>query len=417
MEVAIASGVSAHSNGAAERAHELRRAAEVRYLETYAPQRTWPFLAAMALFCAGLVGLGFLPSVHDVLRITPSALSAAMIVQFVAIATATIAARAPGGVLGRAHRIAEGVESLVCAAIGAALVHASGSAVSVLWLIIVFHLMNNTQEVLGSRVTRLGHSVCLGALALAFAFEGKTTDALIVAFFGALLVFLARTQALVSQRFLEVQVERDVLRRRLEGLIAQREQTRIARDLHDGFGASLAAIAWSADALAAGDATPECLHELAARARATLSELRTFVSGIRREDAPLEVVANELEAECRALLPPGCQLVFSRRGEGTIRREVNEQLGFLVREAVRNAAQHARPSEIEVRIVLDEAFELRVSNDGHPLPEDALGASRGGLAHLISRSAELGAVLTVERDNGRTSFVWRMSAERVRPTS
>lgn len=393
-----------------ERAAEIRKAAEARYVEIYAPQRSWPFLAAMGAFCACLWALSLVSAVEHVFRVTPPQMALAMGVQFAFIANATVAARFFGGALGRAHRIAEGLESISCAVVAASLLYASGNAVSVFWMMTALHLMNNAQEVLGARTTRIAHTVSLGVVALAFAFSGKTADALVVAFFGALLVLLARTQEAAARRLLGAEVERNVLRRKLDEAIAERERARIARDLHDGFGARLAAIAWTADAIAAGDATPEDLRDLSERARMGLADLRHVVRGMTTTEASVEHFARALEADCRALVPRDCAFVVTTEGDGMLSGDLCVQLGFFVRESIRNAVQHAKPSAIGLDFVVGDSFEVRVANDGLAPPEGAFEQSRGGLSHLATRAAEAHAELTFGHDEGRTRVVWRMRA-------
>lgn len=391
-----------------ERAAAIQRAAEARYVEIYAPQRAWSFLALTGAFCLGLWGLSFMPAGATLFRVTPARMGLTMLVIFSAIAAATIAARLFGGALGRAHRVAEEIESFVCAAGLASLIHASGSAVSVVWMLSTLHMMNNAQEILGAPAKRNSHAVSLGAVAVAFAFEHKLGDALIVALLDGLLVFLARTQEVVSRGLIDAQVERDELRRRLEEVIAQRERARIARDLHDGVGARLVALAWRADALAAEGPAHEPLRELSVQARTGLLELRQLVRGMKTIEGSLDAFVSSLEADCRSLVPPSCSLRFARHGHGALRHEVYAQLDFVVREGIRNAVQHASPSEINVVFSLDSSFELLIKNDGAPPHKGALAASQGGLSHLTERAAELGATLAMERKDALTILRWQM---------
>ena len=158
-------------------------------------------------------------------------------------------------------------------------------------------------------------------------------------------------------------MERNLLQKRLESMAVEQERTRIARDLHDGLGAQLAAVAWGADALALeGIDDPERLRELSQRARNGLADLRHIVSGLKAEEMDLATVAGEVERRGRLLVPNEC--TFSVLHQGTLRMAGGpaSQLELMIRESVRNAVQHARPRAISV-VLREDGEAVHVSID------------------------------------------------------
>ncbi|MBX3234484.1 MAG: ATP-binding protein [Labilithrix sp.] len=380
----------------AELRAEMERLIEERYVASLAPQRSWGFFAGVVAFAVLLAGLTFVPIVRRFLGVGPALMVPALAGPVVAIAVATVAARARGGITGRAHKTAERVETACTAAFAAALVVASGSATSIFWLISIMHVVTYSQELQHARFTQLAHGACLGAAAIAFGANGHVADAAGIAFFTLLLLFFARAQEASARKALELTAERNVMRARYEGLLVDRERRRIARDLHDGLGAQLASIAWSADAIAGTEADRDALAELSRRARSTLGELREVVHGLKAADMRVGELAASIEETCRALAT-SCELAVASDGDAVVRADQCLEVTLIVREAVRNAAQHASAKRIGVRLFVDAgALVVRVEDDGRGLSPDRIAESRGGLSHLKQRAELLAGALTFE---------------------
>jgi two-component system CheB/CheR fusion protein len=77
------------------------------------------------------------------------------------------------------------------------------------------------------------------------------------------------------------------------------------------------------------------------------------------------------------------------------------QLYHIAQEALSNAARHAGPSRIEVRLTLHgHRGELAIEDDGAGLPEDA-GIHRGmGLQIMRHRATVIGGELDIHKRNG-----------------
>lgn len=376
---------------------EIERLTKERYVARCTEERTLGFFLAVVVFAGVLCALPFHPVVRGFLRVGPGLMAAAMAAPVLAIALATLAAHGKAGILGAPHRHAERFESVVIAAFSAFLIRASGQATSVFWLIAVMHAFYGAQETLHGKWIRYAHGVSLGLLALSFALTQQLGEAAAVVFFTVLLLFLAGSNGQSAEKEIALQAERNVERARYESLLVERERQRIARDLHDGLGAQLASIAWSADA--------DGLNEIAARARAVLTELREVVFGLKATERPLPELAISLEASCRRLASKSA-LSFTHAGNAIVPAELCLEIALFVREAVRNAAEHATPTTIDVHLEATAAeLTVRIDDDGTGLPPDALENSRGGLSHLRERARQLHGALTFVSDGGRGTSV------------
>jgi signal transduction histidine kinase len=395
-----------------EREQEIARLADERYAAHYEPQRSWAAMAAFCALCAVFWLVSLIPAVQARLGIEPWELAGLMLVEALAIAAATVSARRFGGVLGRAHRVTERVETAVTAAVLNALIYGSGSAVSIFWLFSVLHLAHGTPDSHNTRFNRACHALCLVPLALGFAVGGKLADSVIVAFFGALVQLLSWAQARSAEGSVAAQAERNVLRRRLEHVLVEHERKRIARDLHDGLGGQLAALAWAAEALVAEQ--PHASAELALiaeRARSGLHELRWLVSDLKQASMTLEQLAALLRSGGARIAPRNIAYSVEPQGDTVLPPDLCYQLNLMVREATLNAFRHAYATRVTVRLVHDDDGQLlvEVRDDGRGLPPQARARSGGGLAHLQERADKLGAEFVIDSSDSGTRVAIRLA--------
>lgn len=391
-----------------EDADAERALLEASYVAHLEPMRTWPFFALTALLCAALWGITWLPAVERAFGVSPAEMAGVVLALVLAIGAATACAKLPGGVLGRPHRIADRAETAVLAGGAALLIHRSGSAASVFWLISALLVLHNSRELLNARFLRWSHALALGFAAALFARDGQGADAAMVLFFTAALFLLGRAQEGSSRETLKLQLERDALSRRVEALVVEQERARIARDLHDGVGAHLAALAWSAEELTSDPAFAGArLGEISSRARAGLAELRSVVGGLKSQPQRAVELAASIERDGRRLMPSHCRFELETEGDATLSGELCLQLGLMIREAVRNAIQHGGAGLIRVAIRAGTALTVEVRDDGRGAAPGALARSTGGVAHLRERAARLGAALEIDSSSAGTVLTIR----------
>lgn len=395
---------------ASEHGRELARVSDERFAAHYCPQRTWAALAAFCGLCAVFWLISLIPAVRTRLHVQPGPMAGLMLLEALAITAATVSARYFGGVHGRAHRVSERIETLVTAGVLSALIYGSGGAVSIFWLLTVLHLSHSAPDASSARFVRLCHAACLALVALAFTVDAKLADAVIVSFFCALVQLLSWAQAKSAQGFLAAQAERNVLRRRLEQVLVERERQRIARDLHDGLGGQLAALAWAAEALLAEQPHAQGeLKSIAERARGGLHELRWLMSDLERASMSLEQLAQSLRSGGARIAPSHTHYTVEHHGEVTLSPELCYQLSLMVREATVNAFRHAEATRVTVTLRHEATLTVQVSDDGKGLILSALERSSGGLAHLRQRAQQLGGELLVESSERGTTVTFHVT--------
>ncbi|MCV7255384.1 GAF domain-containing sensor histidine kinase [Mycobacterium hackensackense] len=193
-----------------------------------------------------------------------------------------------------------------------------------------------------------------------------------------------------------------------ERLVAAREEERrrLRRDLHDGLGPTLTAVALQIDA------TRNMLRSDPAAADELLKELRaevkSSIDGIRRLVYDLRPPALDELGLVRALREQAAG--FVRAGNGrldglhvtveapgglpSLPAAVEVAAYRIGAEAVTNVARHAKASHCELRLTVNGALEVQVTDDG--IGAGASWRPGVGLASMRERAAELGGTLSVE---------------------
>jgi two-component system sensor histidine kinase DesK len=178
------------------------------------------------------------------------------------------------------------------------------------------------------------------------------------------------------------------------------ERLRIARDLHDVFGRTLATVAvkseLAAELVRRGRDDEAAAEMSAVRAIADDAgrEVRHVVRGVRSAD-----LATEL-AGARALLDSAgirCEVVGGP--PATLDPEVAGALGWALREAVTNVIRHSRASRCRIVLTSDRAVRLQVENDG--IVVTPLGDGGHGLLGIGERMAAVGGHVTHRVADGR----------------
>ncbi len=196
------------------------------------------------------------------------------------------------------------------------------------------------------------------------------------------------------------------LQRSRERILATREEERrrLRRDLHDGLGPALAALALKLDATRGlvGDdpqAAREMLAELRAEAQSAIADIRRLVYELRPaalDELGLVGALRERATSLGAVVVAPAQLP-------SLPAAVEVAAYRIALEAMTNAARHADATSCALRIFIDGGLELEVSDDGRGLPADAdMGV---GLASMRDRATELGGSFVVESAPGEGTIV------------
>ena len=214
-----------------------------------------------------------------------------------------------------------------------------------------------------------------------------------------LLAGLAR-QAGVAVR--TVLLTRDLSRSREQVVTAREEERRrLHRELHDGLGPSLAALALQTEtARELVDEEPAAavrvLDRVVPGLKTAVGEVRGVVSGLRPpalDDLGLAGALRELGSRFAA---PGTAVEVSAADLGELPAAAEVAAYRIAAEALANAARHAAPSRIEVQVQRTPGtLRVRVDDDGTGIP--AAPVPGVGLASMRARAAELGGSCAVTR--------------------
>ena len=212
--------------------------------------------------------------------------------------------------------------------------------------------------------------------------------------------------SLASQALLAFEL--DMVRSERDQLLISADRERIARDLHDLviqrlFGAGLrlqGALGLIGNQVAA------------TRVSSTIDDLDTTIKEIREaifalESAPgtsLRAKVLEAVSDATELLGFKPSVSFQGTSEGEVTLGAQVEAVAVLREALSNAARHAKASRVEVRINVGEQLEVLVIDNGRGIGEPG---RLSGIANARARAELLGGKLELSApEGGGTSFSW-----------
>jgi len=184
-------------------------------------------------------------------------------------------------------------------------------------------------------------------------------------------------------------------------LVAAREdeRQRLQRDLHDGVGPMMAALALELDRArlvlahdpAAGE---EAFDQLASRLREAVRAVRSLVQDLRPPPLDELGLAGALDALAHQLAPSSPAIRVSERGlDRTVPADIELAAYRIASEAMTNVVRHANASSCEVSLIADDHhLVVAVRDDGSGIGATAPGTGRGSMQ---ARAEEHGGTLTI----------------------
>lgn len=230
----------------------------------------------------------------------------------------------------------------------------------------------------------------------------RAVDLLTVLWYSGLNVIIVYVLVYLNER--ETSAHREVvsLQDDLKNLAVIEERSRLAREIHDGLGASLSALIIQSEYLLQLTNEPQLRHEigeLKGTAEESIEELRRALQ-MMREDFELdrgladylktfrERTQLEVDFESRGTpvhLPPDTQLALFR----------------ILQECLSNAAKHAQASRITVQLAYSvERVDLSVRDDGRGFSTAGTRHGHYGLRNMHERAVKLGGQLILESAPG-----------------
>jgi len=199
---------------------------------------------------------------------------------------------------------------------------------------------------------------------------------------------------------------------RLRTVGADEERTRIARDLHDRIGQSLAYIAFELDRIVSQQERSEnvapALHQLRDDVRGVIREVRETLYDLRTDVSD----ANDITATMEAFVARfgdrsglGIELRIEQHGRLPILQE--RELWRIAQEALVNVERHAAATTVTVRWSSDgHRATLEVEDDGRGFPGGRAGRTDSyGIIGMRERAASIGATFEIVSDEGHGALV------------
>lgn len=354
----------------------------------------------LAILFAGLIAAALcvvpaIPAVRAVLRVGPQNVAIALgLFWAMMIAGAILYRTHPSS---RAYDIFDRVETAVIQVSMLSLVFASGHSESFFWLPAIVHMMIVGGHARFARYNLVIFSAGPVLLAAAFAIVDHAVGAAVLSLvIGGLGVYVFWLSLSVSRKLAAVDAERQRLAGELAETRVHEERERIARDIHDGLGADLAALDWRLRGLGRNGALKDEVDELVGRLGQGNAELRTIVWALRMPSRTWRELVVYICQRALELCGDAIALELVDEGGPDVNCTGEVALDYMrsVLEMVRNAVRHASPGRIRV-VLRATAHELAatVEDDGRGLPPETLSRAEGGLANLRHRITRAGGEL------------------------
>ncbi len=202
----------------------------------------------------------------------------------------------------------------------------------------------------------------------------------------------------VELTFANIRLLRDITQRTV-----REERARLARELHDEIGPSLASLGLALDvALLQYPIDPALSAHLDGLRRSVshlVDDIRTTVTDLRAEGGPtLTQHARSLAAEAPDGGPKVTVAIDERRPP---RPSILEDVAAVLTEAVRNAVHHAGAAQVRVEGYVDRTEgKLTISDDGRGFDPDTVDPDRFGLVGMRERATRIGGACVVESSPG-----------------
>jgi signal transduction histidine kinase len=191
------------------------------------------------------------------------------------------------------------------------------------------------------------------------------------------------------------------LQRARERLVTTREEERrrLRRDLHDGLGPALAAIA--AQSEAARDLIPSqpgvstsLLADIVAQSQTATADIRRLVYDLRPPALDDLGLVGAIEAQARKISQPdGLQVMVQADALPPLPAAVEVAAYRIAQEALTNVARHARAKHCLLALKVESGdLRLEIGDDGRGMP--ATVQAGVGMASMRERAEELGGCFT-----------------------
>jgi signal transduction histidine kinase len=199
---------------------------------------------------------------------------------------------------------------------------------------------------------------------------------------------------------------------RLRTVGADEERTRIARDLHDRIGQSLAYLAFELDRIVArdakGDTVSAALMQLRNDVRGVIGEVRDTLYDLRTDVSEASDIADTIEAFVQRLRDR-TSIQFTIYADRDARLPIlqEREMWRIAQEALVNVERHSKASSVDVHWRCDgRSASLEVIDDGDGFPPGRAGRLDSyGMIGMRERASSIGATLDIRTAPGQGTTV------------
>jgi signal transduction histidine kinase len=199
---------------------------------------------------------------------------------------------------------------------------------------------------------------------------------------------------------------------RLRTVGADEERTRIARDLHDRIGQSLAYLAFELDRIVArdakGDTVGSALMQLRNDVRGVIGEVRDTLYDLRTDVSEASDIADTIEAFAQRLRDrTSIQFTIYADREARLPILQEREMWRIAQEALVNVERHSKARSVEVHWRCDgRSADLEVIDDGDGFPQGRAGRLDSyGMIGMRERASSIGATLEIRTAPGQGTTV------------
>jgi signal transduction histidine kinase len=209
-------------------------------------------------------------------------------------------------------------------------------------------------------------------------------------------------------------------RRDAERFAVFEDRDRIAHDLHDLVIQRLYATGMSLEGVSArlgGSDNGQRISSAVDALDETIKEIRSAIFSLHSRPAADKVGLRarilEVADEASGALGFAPALRMSGGLDGDVPADAGEHLLRALREALSNAARHARAAKVDMSVEAGQELILLVRDDDVGMKQ---AGRRSGLANLAERAGLLGGIMrTGSAEGGGTELEWRVPLSRSRP--
>jgi signal transduction histidine kinase len=197
---------------------------------------------------------------------------------------------------------------------------------------------------------------------------------------------------------------------RLRSIGADEERSRIARDLHDQIGQSLAYLGFELDRavrVTKRSKFQPVLIDLRDQVRSVVKEVRETLYDLRTDVSDLQDVGTTMQLFCdRVHERSGLEINIERQETGRLPLLQERELWRIAKEAVMNAERHAKASVLTISWLCDgKHAELDIADDGVGFDRRRGREDSYGMVGMRERATTIGATLEIRSARGAGTTV------------